>query len=199
MRSSLRWMMLAVLLAAFVRAAHAQIVDPTTGVVVDPVTDPVDFNAVAGGHPGNIGTELAAQAAAQAQKIAADAAAQAQQAAKAASDQASQNFANTAASASPTSRSPVFVPANSTAARPVITPTGGSFLLAPGGAIQVTISEKNPKATNYYTTDGSRPTLQSPVYTGPIAVSRSETIKVLATGKYENASAVVTQTFKIKH
>ena len=80
-----------------------------------------------------------------------------------------------------------------------MTPKGGTFHVAAGGAIQVTISEKNPKATIYYTTDGSRPTVNSPVYTGPIAVSKSETIKVLATGKYENASDVVTRTFKIKH
>ncbi|HEV2463915.1 MAG TPA: hypothetical protein VGT04_08930 [Acidobacteriaceae bacterium] len=61
--------------------ASAQLVDPTTGVMVDPTTDPVDFVAVASGQPGNIGMELAAQAAAQAQAAAAQAAAQAQAAA----------------------------------------------------------------------------------------------------------------------
>jgi hypothetical protein len=50
--------------------ASAQIIDPTTGVMVDPTTDPVDFASVAAGQPGNIGMELAAQAAAQAQAIA---------------------------------------------------------------------------------------------------------------------------------
>lgn len=61
--------------------ASAQLVDPTTGVMVDPTTDPVDFAAVASGQPGNIGMELAAQAAAQAQAAAAQAVAQAQAAA----------------------------------------------------------------------------------------------------------------------
>ena len=57
------------------RAASAQIIDPTTGVMVDPTTDPMDFAAVASGQPGNIGMELAAQATAQAQAAADQAAA----------------------------------------------------------------------------------------------------------------------------
>jgi hypothetical protein len=54
--------------------ASAQLIDPTTGVMVDPTTDPVDFAAVASGQPGNVGMELAAQATAQAQAFAAQAA-----------------------------------------------------------------------------------------------------------------------------
>jgi hypothetical protein len=54
--------------------ANAQLIDPTTGVMVDPTTDPVDFAAVASGQPGNVGMELAAQATAQAQAFAAQAA-----------------------------------------------------------------------------------------------------------------------------
>jgi hypothetical protein len=57
--------------------ASAQIIDPTTGVMVDPTTDPIDFAAVATGQPGNIGMEFAAQGAAQAQVAAAQAQAQA--------------------------------------------------------------------------------------------------------------------------
>jgi hypothetical protein len=57
--------------------ANAQIIDPTTGVMVDPTTDPMDFAAVASGQPGNIGMELAAQATAQAQAAANQAMAQA--------------------------------------------------------------------------------------------------------------------------
>ena len=57
--------------------ASAQIIDPTTGVMVDPTTDPIDFAAVAAGQPGNIGMEFAAQGAAQAQVAAAQAQAQA--------------------------------------------------------------------------------------------------------------------------
>ena len=59
--------------------ASAQLIDPTTGVMVDPTTDPADFAAVAAGQPGNIGMELAAQASAQAQAAAAQAEADAAQ------------------------------------------------------------------------------------------------------------------------
>lgn len=62
-------------------AASAQIVDPTTGVMVDATTDPTDFASVASGQPGNIGMELAAQAQAEAAQAAAQAEADAAQAA----------------------------------------------------------------------------------------------------------------------
>jgi hypothetical protein len=67
-----RMMVLAVmgLMLAGSAVASAQLIDPTTGVMVDPTTDPVDFAAVASGQPGNVGMEMAAQAAAQAQAAA---------------------------------------------------------------------------------------------------------------------------------
>jgi hypothetical protein len=67
-----RMMVLAVmgLMLAGSAVASAQLIDPTTGVTVDPTTDPVDFAAVASGQPGNVGMEMAAQAAAQAQAAA---------------------------------------------------------------------------------------------------------------------------------
>ena len=67
-----RMMVLAVmgLMLAGSAIASAQLIDPTTGVMVDPTTDPVDFAAVASGQPGNVGMEVAAQAAAQAQAAA---------------------------------------------------------------------------------------------------------------------------------
>jgi len=205
----MRWLMAATLMMAGVQVVDAQLVDPTTGVIVDATADPADFNAVVGGKPGNMGTELAPQAAAQAQQAAAQAMEQAQksaaaaiqraqQDAKAFADTASQNAPRATASSAPPSASPGSRPAHSTAARPVIMPKGGIFHIAPGDAVLVTIKEKNPDAKIYYTTDGSRPTLQSLVYSGPIAVSRSETIKVLATGEYTDPSGVVTETFKIK-
>ena len=205
MQSVMRWLIAATIVMAGVQVARAQLVDPTTGVMVNATSDPADFAAVAGGKPGNIGTELAAQAAAQAQKDAAEAMEQAQKAAADALEQAkafanttAQNASSTTTSSAPTSGSPGSRPATSTAARPVLMPRGGTFHVAPGDSVLVTIQEKNPDAKIYYTTDGSRPTLQSAVYSGPIAVSSSETIKVLATGEHTNASGVVTEKFKIK-
>lgn len=78
-----RMMIVAVmgLMLAGSAAAGAQLIDPSTGVMVDPTTDPMDFAAVASGQPGNVGMELAAQAAAQAQAAADQAQAFAMQAA----------------------------------------------------------------------------------------------------------------------
>jgi hypothetical protein len=80
-------------------AAGAQIIDPTTGVMVDPTTDPMDFSAVASGQPGNIGMELAAQATAQAQAAADQAMAQAEADAAQAAAQAQAFAAQAAAQA----------------------------------------------------------------------------------------------------
>ena len=52
------------------RGAAAQLIDPSTGVMVDAASDPMDFSAVASGQPGNIGMELSAQASEQAQAMA---------------------------------------------------------------------------------------------------------------------------------
>ena len=65
------------------------------------------------------------------------------------------------------------VPATPT---PILHPASGSY---PAGQ-QVTITDA-ATATIYYTTDGSIPTTQSPVYTGPITLTPgSETIRAIA-------------------
>jgi hypothetical protein len=66
MRRIFKLMAIMVVLAG-TGVASAQIIDPTTGIMVDPTTDPMDFASVASGQPGNIGMEMAAQATAQAQ------------------------------------------------------------------------------------------------------------------------------------
>jgi hypothetical protein len=55
-------------------------------------------------------------------------------------------------------------------------PAGGTYL----NAQHVTISDPNTKAKIYYTTDGSTPSASSKLYTGPIRVAVSETIKAVA-------------------
>jgi N-acetylneuraminic acid mutarotase len=61
-------------------------------------------------------------------------------------------------------------------AAPVFTPAAGTF----SSVTTVSISESTPGATVYYTTDGSQPTTNSPVYTAPLTVSSSETIQAIA-------------------
>jgi probable HAF family extracellular repeat protein len=63
---------------------------------------------------------------------------------------------------------------------------------------QVTINDTAPAATIYYTADGTKPTASSTVYTGPITVSSTTTIKSIAiVAGYPN-SPVATGAYKIK-
>ncbi|SNS41670.1 Chitobiase/beta-hexosaminidase C-terminal domain-containing protein [Granulicella rosea] len=59
---------------------------------------------------------------------------------------------------------------------PVISPAAGTY----GTTQNVTITDATPGAAIYYTTDGSSPTLSSPVYSGPISVAQSETLQAIA-------------------
>ncbi len=75
---------------------------------------------------------------------------------------------------------------------PVISPAGGSS----GGPQSVTISDSVAGAAIYYTTDGTIPTLNSTLYTGPIMVSASETVAAIAAPSgYTPSSAVAGQFF----
>lgn len=64
---------------------------------------------------------------------------------------------------------------NGAVATPTFSPVAGSYV----GAQSVTISSVTSGATFYYTTDGSTPTRSSTLYSGPITVSVSETVKAL--------------------
>jgi hypothetical protein len=75
-----------------------------------------------------------------------------------------------------TATSPLPPPVLPVASAPVASPAAGNYT----GAQAVALSSLTPAATIHYTTDGSTPTASSPLYTGPVAVSASETIKALA-------------------
>ncbi|WP_374562191.1 beta-1,3-glucanase family protein [Ideonella sp.] len=63
-----------------------------------------------------------------------------------------------------------------TVAKPTFSPSPGSY----SSAQSVVLATATPGATIHYTLDGSKPTPSSPVYTGPIPVSKSATIKARA-------------------
>ncbi len=65
-----------------------------------------------------------------------------------------------------------FIPIE-TVATPTMNPTGGAY----GGTMNVSISTTTPNATIRYTTSGSNPTSSSPIYSSPISVSSTTTIK----------------------
>lgn len=64
----------------------------------------------------------------------------------------------------------------SKAATPTFSPAAGTYT----GAISVTISSATSGATIRWTDNGSTPTASSPVYSGPMAVGASKTIKAIA-------------------
>jgi hypothetical protein len=74
----------------------------------------------------------------------------------------------------------------SAAATPTFSPAAGTY----SSAQTVTIGTATPSATIYYTTNGSTPTTSSQVYSGPITVSSTETLKAIAVATgYSTSSA----------
>ena len=73
------------------------------------------------------------------------------------------------------------------AATPTFAPASGTSFTS---TLNVTIADSTPSATIYYTTDGSTPTISSPVYSGAIALSASATIKAMATASGYTQSAI---------
>jgi len=78
------------------------------------------------------------------------------------------------------------------------TPAGGSY----GGAQSVTLSCSDGTGSGcdkiYYTTDGSTPTTASPVYSSPIYISVTTTLKFFATDLAGNSETVKTKTYTIQ-
>jgi hypothetical protein len=72
------------------------------------------------------------------------------------------------------------------ATTPSLSPAGGIYT----SAQSVTISDTTPGATIYYTTDGSTPTTGSAVYSSPISVAGTETLKAVAMGAGYSGSVV---------
>ncbi|HSY81131.1 MAG TPA: chitobiase/beta-hexosaminidase C-terminal domain-containing protein [Gemmatimonadaceae bacterium] len=66
------------------------------------------------------------------------------------------------------------------------------------GAIKITISDAAPDAVIYYTLDGSKPQWDSPVYTGPITVSKSAHLVAIAIPPHRLRSAPATASYDVK-
>jgi N-acetylneuraminic acid mutarotase len=76
---------------------------------------------------------------------------------------------------------------------PVFVPGGGTY----SSAQSVNLSDSTAGATIYYTSDGSTPTTNSTVYSGPITVSSTETLKAIASASGDSLSAVASATYTI--
>jgi hypothetical protein len=165
--------------------ATAQMVDPSTGIMVDAATDPMDFSAIMSGQPGNVGMEAMMSANAQAQAAAEQNMAAMQDSASASI--AGMNSSDDAPVAPPRPALPI-------TPKPVITPGGGTFK----ASVQVTIADSDAQAAVFYTTDGKKPTTSSQRYAGPIAVSGKTKVQALAFDVSMQPSGVVSKTFKVK-
>ena len=80
-----------------------------------------------------------------------------------------------------------------TAAAPTFTPTPATF----GSAQTVALASSTPGAAIYYTTDGSTPTTGSTVYSAPLSVSATTTVKAIAGSAGYNTSGVSIGVFTI--
>ena len=80
-----------------------------------------------------------------------------------------------------------------TAATPTFTPAGGTFITEQNVSISTTTAD----ATIYYTTDGTEPTESSSVYSEPITVSTTTTLKAIAVAEGYQNSAVAEATYTI--
>ena len=76
---------------------------------------------------------------------------------------------------------------------PTFNPAPGVYLTGQS----VTLSDATPNATIYYTTDGSNPTTSSPIYSSPINVNVTTTIKAMAAAPGYSNSTVATGTYTI--
>ena len=74
---------------------------------------------------------------------------------------------------------------------PVISPSSQSYY----DSIVVTITCATQNAVIHYTTDGTPPTASSPIYTGPITLTETATVKAIGLLQYFSPSNIVKQTY----
>ena len=78
------------------------------------------------------------------------------------------------------------------ASQPIFTPAGESFK----PPLPVSITDSTAGAAIYYTTDGSTPSAQSTLYTGPVSVTSNQTITAIASAQGYLQSAPVSANYK---
>jgi hypothetical protein len=104
-----------------------------------------------------------------------------------------QAIASATGSSTSTAASASYTIHGSKVATPTFSAAGGTY----SSTQSVTISTSTSSATIYYTTNGSTPTTSAAVYSGPISVASTETIKAIATASGDTTSAVGSATYTI--
>jgi hypothetical protein len=82
-----------------------------------------------------------------------------------------------------------------TVAAPSFTPAPGNYLSAT--SLNVTMASSTSGAVIYYTVDGSTPTASSALYTGPVSVSGTTTVRAIATRSNYLDSTVTTGVYSV--
>jgi hypothetical protein len=80
-----------------------------------------------------------------------------------------------------------------TAATPTFSPRASSY----PGTLTVSVSDTSPSPTIYCTTDGSTPTTSSTVYSAPLTITSTATVKCIATSSGYTTSPVGSATYTI--
>jgi type II secretory pathway pseudopilin PulG len=137
------------------------------------------------------GAAAAAQAVQQSNQMAAQAAQQANQQMMDAAQQAHQQAMQAQQAAMDSS---VLTPPHGRADKPHFYPSSGKFT----GATTVTIKDSAPKASIFYTLDGTDPTTSSTLYTGPVLVGSTSQLKAIAKSPVDSPSKVATAKYVIK-
>src|SRR5262249_33102787 len=78
-------------------------------------------------------------------------------------------------------------------ATPIISPSGGNY----SGSVSVTMQTATSGASIYYTTNGSTTTQSSTLYSGPMTLTNSATVKAKAFKSGSNASAEASASFTL--
>ena len=80
------------------------------------------------------------------------------------------------------------------AGAPVFSVAAGTYT----SAQTVTLSSSTPGAQIYYTTNGSTPTIGSTLYSGPLSLTSSETVKAIAVATSYSSSAVASAAYVVQ-
>ena len=94
---------------------------------------------------------------------------------------------------SPVASAAFTVTATLPVAQPTITPKGGTN----PDKVQVTLASETPGATIHYTVDNTDPTTNSPLYSQPLTLTQSATVKAMAFAAGFNPSLVAGATFTV--
>jgi hypothetical protein len=90
--------------------------------------------------------------------------------------------------------SATYVVTSAVTAPPTFSPAAGTYTTPQS----VTLSDSTAGAVIYFTTDGTTPTTSSTVYSTPISVTASETVKAIATAPNEQVSSTATAVYTIQ-